>query len=225
MPMESARLLVVEGVPGAGKSTILDHLVRRHVSAAPPRRLRTLVHLTQAHTYGPLAPDEDAGTLTREACLDHLARVVTGLEWLVRSMRGETHTKCFILVDCLHLTACLRPGVVGWSDVAPLDERLAAIGCRLLLIDANDDTVRERSVRERMSSEFIRGYAARRFGSTENELVRHFQRERDTFRALFDASQLVKSRLPAEAPEEANASAAFRFWQSDGIELHPGAEV
>src|SRR4051812_24901711 len=136
-----SRLLIVEGVPGLGKSTLLDRLARRHVDDAEPGRLRTLVHLTQAHTYGPLAPDEDAGTLTRDACLRHLGTVVETLEWLATSLRAETTPKCFALVDCLHLTACLRPGVVAWSDVLALDRWLAAIGARLLLLDAGDETV------------------------------------------------------------------------------------
>jgi hypothetical protein len=31
------------------------------------------------------------------------------------------------LVDTLHLTQCLRPGVLAWDGVKTIDERLAAI--------------------------------------------------------------------------------------------------
>jgi thymidylate kinase len=216
VPDHRSRLLLVEGVPGLGKSTVLDHLARRHVAEAEPRRVRTLLHLTQAHTYGPLARREDAGTLTRGECLAHLERIVAGLEWLAASVRGESTTKCFVLVDCLHLTACLRPGVVRWPDVVSLDRRMAETGCRLLLLDGTDETVRERAVRARMDTDFIRGYAARRFGRSEAELVRHFRRERDAFRELFAASAMTRLCLPAEAPEEATAAGAFRFWKDHG---------
>jgi hypothetical protein len=185
------------------------------VAESEPRRLRTVVHLTQAHTYGPLAPDEDAGTLSRERCMAHLADVVGMLEWLAASVADEAAVKCFVLVDCLHLTACLRPGVVGWDDMAAVDERLAALGCRLLLLDGDDTTVRERAVRARWDSEFIQGYGLRRFGPGEADLVAHFQRERDTFRDLFSRSALAKLRIPSEAPEAATADAAFRFWRDD----------
>ena len=128
MPGPRAHLLLVEGVAGLGKSTVLDRLLRRHVSGAPERKLRTVLHLTQAHTYGPLVPGEDAGTLTREASLGHLERIVTWLEWLAQTVAAEAVPKCFALVDTLHLTHCVRPGVVAWDDVAAHDRRLAAAG-------------------------------------------------------------------------------------------------
>ncbi|HEX8906944.1 MAG TPA: hypothetical protein VF771_18985, partial [Longimicrobiaceae bacterium] len=162
---ERAFLLLVEGVTGLGKSTILDRLVRRHVADAPERKLRTVLHLTQAHTYGPLAPAEDAGTLTRDANLAHLERIVAHLEWLAATVAAEAVAKCFALVDTLHLTHCLRPGAVAWDDVGPYDQRLADAGCRLLLLDAEDATVRERCVAARAETDFIRGYAMRRFAT------------------------------------------------------------
>jgi hypothetical protein len=50
-----SRLLLVEGTSGVGKSTPIDELIRRSVASQPPRKLRTLLHLTKPHTYGPLA--------------------------------------------------------------------------------------------------------------------------------------------------------------------------
>jgi hypothetical protein len=198
-----------------GKSTLLDALARRHVAESEPGRLRTVVHLTQAHTYGPLAPAEDAGTLSRAECVRHLDGIVGCLEWLAASVAGEATVKCFVLVDCLHLTACLRPGVVRWSDVAAVDERLAALGCRLLLLDGEDATVRERAVRARWTSSFIQDYALGRFGRGGEELEAHFQRERDVFRDLFAKSAMAKLQLSAESAEAATADTAFRFWRDD----------
>ena len=210
-----SRLLLIEGAPGLGKSTILDHLVRRHVAEAEERRIRTLLHLTQAHTYGPLAVGEDHGTLTRGDGIGHLERVVGLLEWLVASLWSEERTKCFALVDTLHLTHCLRPGVVRWSDVIPFDRRLAALGCRLLLLDATDETVRARTVAAREETSFIRDYALGRFGRNEAELTLHFQRERDKFREMFAESAMPKLRLAAEASVPECVTAAARFWLAD----------
>ena len=47
-----SRVLVVEGTSGVGKSTLIDRLVRRYVADRPARKLRTLLHLTQADTTG-----------------------------------------------------------------------------------------------------------------------------------------------------------------------------
>lgn len=211
---DRARLLVIEGVPGLGKSTILDRLFRRRVAESDDRRLRTLVHLTQAHTYGPLALGEDAGTLTSSDNIEHLERIVGGLEWLARAVAAEERTKCFVLVDCLHLTHCLRPGVVTWTDVAAFDRRLAAIGCKLLLLDADAPAIRARTIESRAETQFIRDYALRCLVSHESELEAYFLRERDEFRKLFVRSSMPKTRVAAETSLDELAASAYAFWTS-----------
>jgi hypothetical protein len=208
----TSRLLLVEGVPGLGKSTILDGLMRRYVDETPAERLRTVVTLAQTHTYGPLAAREDVGTLTVDDNLRHLDRLVTWLEWLVEGARDAPRTKCVVLVDTLHLTHCLRPGVVSWADVAGIDRRLHATGCRLLLLDAEDDTVRDRTVLARSTTEFIRGYARGRFGDSEGALIGHFQRERDRFRTLYAASAMAKRKAAAEDKMDDIIQAVLEFW-------------
>jgi poly(hydroxyalkanoate) depolymerase family esterase len=126
-----SRILLVEGVPGIGKSTLIDALVRRYVRDRPERKLRTLLHLTQAHTYGPLAADEDRNTLTVEQNLAHLDRVCAMLEWHVGALTDERVPKFLAVVDTLHLTHCHQPGVVEWRDVADIDRRLAALGAKV----------------------------------------------------------------------------------------------
>lgn len=64
--MTSSKCLIAEGTSGTGKSPLICALLRRHVELARPPRPRTLVHLAQSHTYGPLASREDSGTLTVE---------------------------------------------------------------------------------------------------------------------------------------------------------------
>ena len=213
--MTGSRILLVEGVAGIGKSTTIDRLVRDYVAREPHGKIRTVVTLAQTHTYGPLARGEDARTLTREESIAHLDRIVSWIEWLAEHAQGQNRTKCVILVDTLHLTHCLRPGVVQWTDVVAFDERLAAIGCKLLLLDADDDTVRTRTVMGRADTEFIRDYARGRFGSSDDALIAHFQRERDRFREMFDASAMRKQRLVAEAAIDAVAAAAFAWWSSN----------
>jgi hypothetical protein len=211
-PVSGSRLLLVEGVPGIGKSTLLDRLLRHHISRQEEGRLRTVLNLAQTHSYGPLAQGEDDGTLTAAENLAHLERIVGALEWLVHHARGQSRPKTFILVDTLHFTHCVRPGVVEWTSVTPIDRRLAAIECRLVLLDATDETVRARTVVARAHTEFIQSYARGRFGSDERQFVEHFTRERDRFRVMFEASAMDKMRLAAEESIEETAAAAARFW-------------
>jgi hypothetical protein len=117
------KALLVEGTSGVGKSTLIDALLRRHIDGTAERRIRSLVHLAQSHTYGPLAAAEDHGALTVTENLRHLDRIVRWLEWLHASVQEQDRPWCFVIVDTLHLTHCVRPGVVKWSDVAEVDER------------------------------------------------------------------------------------------------------
>jgi len=103
------KALLVEGTSGVGKSTLIDGLIRRHIGTASPRKIRSLVHLAQSHTYGPLAVREDKG-LTVEDNVRHLERIVSTMEWLHASVQEHTRPWCFVVIDSLHLTHCMRPG-------------------------------------------------------------------------------------------------------------------
>jgi thymidylate kinase len=83
---KTSKVLLVEGIAGVGKSTLIDKLIRKYVR--DNGKLRTFLHLTQAHTYGPLAPDEDAGTLTPAMNAAHLEHIGDMIDFFVAAMRG-----------------------------------------------------------------------------------------------------------------------------------------
>lgn len=205
-----ARLLLIEGVPGLGKSTVLDRLFRRRVAESEDRRLRTLLHLTQAHTYAP----GDSGKLTTGENIQHLERIVGYLEWLAVKVATEDRTKCYGLIDTLHFTHCLRPGVVTWHDVEPFDQRLAAIGCTLLLLDGDAPVIRARTLEGRAGTEFLENYVLRQLVSHESQLETYFLGERDEFRRLFARSSMSKCLLRAEAPLDEVVETAYGFWMA-----------
>jgi hypothetical protein len=206
------RILVVEGTSGVGKSTLLDALVRRHVAESPPRRLRTLVHLTQAHTYGPLAPAEDARTLTIADNLRHLDAVVRQLEWLAGALAAERKPKLFALVDTLHLTQCERPGIVGWDEVAAIDRRLTALGARLLFVHASAATIWQRGIVPRRDEQFMTGYAIPKFGATAEAVHAHFVLEQERLRALAERSTMPRLTLDLDRPHAETLDAAYDYW-------------
>jgi hypothetical protein len=208
------KAVLVEGTSGVGKSTLIDALIRRHVGSSQPRKIRTLVHLAQSNTYGPLAVPEDKGTLTVDENLRHLERIVGMLEWLHASVQEHTRPWCFALVDTLHLTHCVRPGVVRWNDVEPFDRRLAVLGCKLMFLQAKPATIWKRGITPRVSEQFIQEYA-KKFGKTHEEIHSYFVREQETLTDLFSRSVMPKRLLQNDDAGGDGLEEAWRFWTDD----------
>ena len=204
--------LLVEGIPGIGKSTLIDALIRRHVNSAGIRQTRTLVHLCQAHTLGPLASAEDAGTLTIKDNVNHLEHIVRMVEWLQRSVQDHKRQSCFVLIDTLHLTHCLRPGIMTWEDAATFDRRLARLGCRLIVLRASPEVVWERSIEARTTWSFLRNYMSK-FGRTDEELHRYFMYEQEQFIQMFERSAMAKLLMLNNGAVESITGEAYKFWR------------
>ena len=204
-----SRVLLVEGTSGVGKSTLLAALARGRVSARGP--LRTVPHLTQAHTYGPLAPEEDVGTLTPARALAHVRDVTDKLCWLIDKLTDETKPKFFGLVDALHLTACQRPGALRFPDVEQIDADLARRDVRLLFLEADPTTIWSRGIEPRRAAQFMTGYA-RKFGPTVEAIHGYFVTEQERMRADFARSHMNKLRLRVDGPLESYLPQARAFW-------------
>ncbi len=207
-------MLIVEGTSGIGKSTLIDQLVRRYVADQPARKLRTLLHLTQAHTYGPVALGEDLETLTAEQNLRHLDDVVSILEWHVTSLTAETKVKFLAVVDTLHLTPCHRPGVLDWERVSGFDHRLASIGARLLFLHGSAQTIWDRGIAPRRDQEFITGYACPKFGKTLEEIHQYFVVEQERMRQRLSDTNITYREIDADNDFDSNVEEAYEFWLS-----------
>jgi hypothetical protein len=212
--MAPFKAILIEGTSGVGKSTLIDAVLRRHVANSGPRKLRSVIHLAQSHTYGPLATPEDRGTLTVAENLKHLERILSLMEWLAIS--GQEHTKpwCFVIIDTLHLTQCVRPGAVGWSDVASIDDRLAALGCKLVSLRASSQRLWERGIEPRKNEQFLLKYA-KKFGNTNEEVHAYFVREQEILADLFSRSAMPKLFLANDIAMDNILEEVYQFWLGD----------
>ena len=134
------------------------------------------------------------------------------LEWL-HDAHDYSLTPSFAVIDTLHFTHCLRPGVVSWADVKDFDRRLAAIGFKILLLTGERDTLRVRSIEARVGSQFLEDYA-RKFGQTREAILDYFIGEQDEMKQLFMLTKMRGVHLQATADLDTASAAAFDFWLS-----------
>lgn len=214
--MAPFKALLIEGTSGVGKSTLIDALLRRHVTGSGPRKIRSVIHLAQSHTYGPLAIAEDRGTLTVTENLQHLDRIVSLMEWLSSSVQQHKRPWCFVIIDTLHLTQCVRPGTVRWNDVVSVDNRLAAFGCKLVSLRASSQHLWQRGIEPRQNEQFLLNYA-KKFGQTNEEIHAYFVREQEVLADLFSQSVMPKLLVPNDGPVENILEEVYQFWLEDPV--------
>src|SRR5579862_6882132 len=205
----NSRILIIEGTSGVGKSHLADALVRKYIDEN--KKIRSLLYLTQAHIYGPLAVDEDKGTLTKEMNTKHLDRIQAALEWLASSLGSEHNVEFYCLADTLHITQCVRPGIIEWKDIAPYDTKLKQIECKLIFIKAKPATIWDRGIVPRLKDQFMLEYA-RKFGRNPGEIHQYFVDEQQKLEMLATNSSLERLVLNAETDFKSNVDEAYRFW-------------
>jgi len=205
----SSRLLLVEGVAGIGKSTLISSLIRKYSEDNP--RIRSLLHLTQAHTYHPLSPDEPDAGPTTEQNLAHLEKILDLIGWMVSTVSEERRKIFFGVIDTLHLTHCFRPGVLCWADVSEFDERLARLGCKIVFLRAASKTIWERTIWSRKDTEFIT-YYGRKYGDSLESIHQYFVREQERMLALLAQSAMEKLLVDCDESVFDKSEEVFDYW-------------
>jgi len=205
----NARIVIVEGTSGVGKSTLIDAVLRKYVFEH--KKIRSLMHLTQAHTYGPLAAAEDNLTLTKEMNQSHLLQIQKMLKWSVEAVEEEHKPKFFCMIDTLHITHCVRPGVIKWADVEACDFELHRLDCKLVFIKATPETIWQRGIQPRRNEQFITSYS-QKFGKTPEDIHRYFIGEQERLEQLTRQSRLNTLILAAEDDFQTAVLNAYDFW-------------
>jgi hypothetical protein len=103
------------------------------------------LHLTKTNTYDPLAIDEDQKTLTKKMNKVHLGNIYNLLYWPASSLKNEHTIKFFGIIDTLHLTHCVRPGVIEWNDIRDFDAKFKNIEYRLICMSAQSQAIWNRA--------------------------------------------------------------------------------
>jgi GTPase SAR1 family protein len=221
MDSPSTRILLIEGVPGIGKTTLINSAVRKYVESS--QRIRSLLHLTQAHTYFPLSPDEFDSSVAAEQNIAHLEQIIGVLTWLVSSVSYERRKIFLCTIDTLHITHCFRPGVIGWDAVASFDRRLADLGCRLIFLRASAQTIWERTIWDRRDNEFIT-YYGRKYGDSIEGIHAYYVQEQRNMLEIAERSGMRGVILDCDGPASDLSGEVYDYWMGSGstAELNRG---
>ena len=202
-------MLLIEGVAGIGKTTLINSLIRQYVDSN--KRNRSSLHLAQAHTYHPLAPDEIDSKLLPEQNIAHLEQILDLLTWLVSSVSYEQRKIFFCTIHTLHITHCVRPGILSWNDVATFDRRLQQLGCKLIFLRATEETIWERTVWGRRENEFII-YYGRKYGDSLENIHNYYVQEQEKMLAIAELSAMKKLMVDCGRTIPDISQEAFDFW-------------
>jgi len=179
-------IFLIEGTCGVGKTSLID---------ASAREVPGAVVFRQRQTYGPIAPLEDAGTLDSDGNERALLEVVTAIA------SAQLESRSVVLVDTLHFTQRLRPGVLSAEAFGRVHARVSALGAELVLLHASPTTIRERVIVGRRGTSFAR--YARKFGDDDDALLAYFVGEQERLRELVEtACGMAHLRLDGDAPRD-----------------------
>src|SRR5215472_1831053 len=148
---------LIEGVPGIGKSTLIDTLIRPHVDSSDPRRMRSFFHLAQ--------------TTPR----DHLRPPRIATRWRSKRICSCSNASRKRLNGCTPncSTTISRADRLPPPDALPASRHSHMVCCRAVWFAACDDrlqasapdpdrskeTIWNRGIRGRADSPFLTQYA------------------------------------------------------------------
>lgn len=133
------------------------------------------------------------------------------MEWLASSLIYEHKVKLFALIDTLHLTHCVRPGILDETDIQKFDMKMEKLDSKLIFVKAEPQTIWERGILPRKNEEFILVYG-KKFGSSLEEIHRYFVNEQIRLEQLALNSNMDKIFLEAENNFGENVEKAVNFW-------------
>ena len=100
--------------------------------------------------------------------------------------------------------------MVKWSDIEAFDQRLAALGCKLIFLEATPSALWERGIEPRVNEQFMQ--YARKFGENHEAIHNYFVREQETLAGLFSRSAMPKLLVNNEGDPKTALDAAFGLW-------------
>lgn len=178
--------LILEGIPGVGKSTLLEKLkedVNQHIKA--PSSFIFAEEITQRV----LEKDFNNGKTDKSHHVELLEDIISPLENYQERLfkRGFDDLQFFYILERFHLTHASYYSYLSWEDFKDIDKRLENLGAKLCLLRMEPEVFIERIIHRRGA--FWKRYLSR-YGKTEREIKNHYIKQQKDIEKLAEKTNL-----------------------------------
>ncbi len=210
--------LVIEGVTGSGKTTVLKHL--RHYLHLVPQEAHLI--LTQSYTQrmvehlGQNKRPEDVVRL-----LKSLLSPLETIHGLFEASVFSTHPRRAMvefayILETFHLNNLIEADYPYDDSFRAIDRRLARIGARMVVLSIPEGSVRERAIestRRYRSGKWLAYQKA--FGLTDAELEEKYRRQQRRLLKMASEGSIPFTVIgTGEGNWEQISRAVFSYWQA-----------
>ncbi len=178
--------LIIEGIPLTGKSTLLRGLEKsRNLQELSSSKLIYHEELTQRV----LEKDYNKGFLDKTSHINFLMDITTHLEKQAKLLnrRGFADDHLAFILERFHITHAAYYPYISLTDISPIDDILASLNTKIVLLTVNRDNFRNR-LRERQNTKFI--HYIKRYGSDIETILDHYMKSQEHYIDLVSQSKL-----------------------------------
>lgn len=215
MPAWNMNGLILEGIAGSGKSTVLRALTAHDCWTKKPY-LSSII-LSEHQTQRVLEAKERQSGLQVEDHLTLLADIIGMLEQFSRRLsqmdwaerRRDGHKLAYAL-ERFHLSHVYHYPDMSWEYVQPIDERLCALQAKVCILTIGEHVIRQRIIDDtkKQWKSYLEG-----IGGNE-EIIAHFQRQQETLLQLLQRTQLPCRVIDTSVRSvESIVEEIFAFWR------------
>lgn len=210
--MQQVTGLVIEGIPGTGKSTLIHHL-SRHPTISN-REFMTFLTYGEEITQRVLEKKHNQGQISKQDNLNLLREIIDPLEnyrdYYQQRWSSSAGYKFAFILERFHLTHTTYFEHLDWSDVIEFDRKLARLNTKVCLLTLSRSVMKDRIIYRR--GEEWRNYISR-FGTTEEEIIDYYWQVQQQKKKL-----AAKSKLPvftvntSQISERKAVEKVINFW-------------
>lgn len=189
------RRLIIEGITGAGKSTMYKKLVDE-LGVSFGNNLLALDEYLTWRIFEKQQNIEKFSKETFDSIINFVSWVTTEYcnAELQNTSKGQDEELC-CLIEGFHWNAYVR-GVLSKEDFYEIENRLHKMGFEIIFLTLSDDKIRERSVNETRKYRTI-GWSKylETLGNSDDEISLKFKERQDKFYQVYEQSPLDKIQI------------------------------